>query len=132
MTICCCFRYANARSALDWLERAFGFSPHLVVDGEKPGEITHAQLVLGSAMIMIGSARDDGFGATQVLPGKAGGVTATPYVVIDDVDAHHARAVAAGAEVVSPPTDQDYGGRNYTCKDPEGHLWSFGSYDPWK
>lgn len=82
-------------------------------------------------MLMVASATDDPNGTTQVAPRDVGGVTATAYIVIDDVDAHHARAVAAGAEIVAPPEDQDYGGRHYCCRDPEGHLWSFGSYDPW-
>ena len=130
--LCFCLRYADARAAIDWLERAFGFRAQLVVDGGGPSEVAHAQLVLGRAMVMLGSVRNDRFGATQVAPKDAGGrVTASPYIIIDDVDAHHAKAAAAGAEIVSPPEDQDYGGRLYSCRDPEGHLWSFGSYDPW-
>jgi uncharacterized glyoxalase superfamily protein PhnB len=53
------------------------------------------------------------------------------YIIVTDVDAHHDRAVAAGAKVVYPPTDQDYGGRNYSALDPEGNIWHFGDYDPW-
>ena len=52
------------------------------------------------------------------------------YVVVDDADAHFARAKAAGAQIVREPVTQDYGGRDYTCKDPEGHVWTFGTYDP--
>ena len=82
---------------------------------------------------MVGSARDDEFGRLQKTPRQVGGVgTQSPYVIVADVDAHHRRAVAAGAEVTMAPRDEDYGGRFYSCRDPEGHLWNFGTYDPWK
>ncbi len=124
-------RYREAADAIEWLGRAFGFEPLLVVPGDAPGAVTHAQLRCGDALLMLGSWRDDDFGRMQTVPADVGGrVTASSYVVVDDVDAHHARAVEAGAEVVQPPADQDYGGRLYVCRDPEGHLWSFGSYDP--
>ena len=74
----------------------------------------------------------DEFGLLQKTPSDAGGVvTQSAYIIVKDADAHHARAVAAGAEVVYPLKDEDYGGRGYSCHDPEGHLWSFGTYDPW-
>jgi uncharacterized glyoxalase superfamily protein PhnB len=58
-------------------------------------------------------------------------VTQSSYVVVADPDAHYRTAKAAGAEIVMDIVDQDYGGRGYTCRDLEGHVWSFGSYDPW-
>jgi len=121
--------YRDARAAIEWLGKAFGLEPRLVVpDGDA---VVHAQLVAGDAMIMLSTARDGGFGALQQPPAAGGPGTQSPYVVVDDPDAHHARAVAAGAEIVMPLVDQDYGGRGYTCRDCEGHVWSFGSYDPW-
>lgn len=124
-------RYHDAAAAIEWLGKAFGFEKHLVVPGED-GSIAHAQLRLGDDMIMLGSARDDEFGRLQKPPRDVGGVgTQSPYIIVADVDAHHARAAAAGAKVVIPPEDRDYGGRGYGCLDPEGHLWNFGSYDPW-
>ena len=124
-------RYRDAAAAIDWLCTAFGFEKHLVVPGED-GTITHAQLVFGNGMIMLGSARDDDFGHLQKpLATPDAPVSQSPYVIVSDVDAHHARAVAAGAKVVMGPEDQDYGGRLYACRDPEGNLWNFGSYDPW-
>ncbi len=124
-------RYRDAASAIEWLCRAFGFEKHLVVPGEG-GTIAHAQLTLGNGMIMVGSARDDAFGKLQKTPADVGGVgTQSSYVIVPDADAHHARAVAAGARVVYPLKDEDYGGRGYSCLDPEGHLWNFGTYDPW-
>ncbi len=123
--------YDDAAAAIDWLCGAFGFERHLVVPGEQ-GTIAHAQLTLGNGMIMLGSARDDEFGKLQKPPAAVGGVgTQSPYVIVPDADAHHARAVAAGARVVYPLKDEDYGGRGYSCLDPEGHLWNFGTYDPW-
>jgi uncharacterized glyoxalase superfamily protein PhnB len=56
--------------------------------------------------------------------------TQSIYIIVDDADAHHARAKAAGAEIVIEVADQDYGGRLYSCRDPERHLWNFGIYDP--
>ena len=125
-------RYQDAPAAIEWLCRAFGFEKHLVVPGDG-NIIHHAQLVLGNGMIMLGSARDDVFGCLQKPPAAVGGVgTQSAYIIVPDADAHHARAVAAGAVVVYPLKDEDYGGRGYSCKDPEGHLWNFGTYDPWK
>ncbi len=123
-------RYSDAPTAIEWLCKAFGFERNLVVPDGDNG-IAHAQLKLGTGMIMLGSHRpDDEFGRLMRLPDEAGGCTQSAYVVIDEVDGHFERARAAGAEILMEPTDQEYGGRLYTCKDPEGHVWSFGSYDP--
>lgn len=126
-------RYRDSAAAVDWLCRAFGFVPHLVVRGDN-GSVEHAQLTLGddkAGMIMLGPGRNGPYGKLLRDPKDIGGVTQGPYIVVADVDAHHDRAKAAGAEIVLPPEDQDYGGRLYSCRDPEGHVWSFGSYDPW-
>ena len=124
-------RYDDAPAAIDWLCRAFGFERHLVVPGEG-GTVAHAQLVFGNGMIMLGSAGEGHFDAYQRTPGAVGGVgTQSPYILVQDADKHCARAVEAGAEILMEIQDQDYGGRGYTCRDPEGHVWSFGTYDPW-
>lgn len=124
-------RYRDAPAAIDWLCRAFGFEKHLVVPGEN-NTITHAQLTFGKGMIMLGSARDDVFGRHLNPPRDLGGSgTQGAYLIVADADAHYARAVAAGAQIVYDIKDEDYGGRGYSCLDPEGHLWSFGTYDPW-
>ena len=131
-TVIPALRYRNAKAAIDWLCRAFGFEAQLVVPGEGE-QIVHAQLTFGNGMIMLGSARDDDFGKLMTHPDETGGrETMSAYVVVTDVDAHCARATVAGATVVMAPADQDYGGRLYICRDPEGHLWNFGSYDPWE
>lgn len=130
-TIIPTMRYHDAAGAIEWLCAAFGFERHLVVSGEG-GSIAHAQLTFANGMIMLGSAREDEFSRLQKTPRQVGGVgTQSPYVIVPDADAHHARAVAMGAEIVMPPKDEDYGGRGYSCRDPEGHLWNFGTYDPW-
>jgi len=124
-------RYRDARRAIDWLCDAFGFERHAVhEDGE--GGIAHAQLVLGGGMIMLGAARDDAFGKLQKPADSEAAVTQSAYVVVTDADAVHDRAKRAGAHIVREIRDEDYGGRGFSCRDPEGHLWNFGTYDPWK
>ena len=102
----------------------------MVVPGED-GAIVHAQLTLGNGMIMLGTDRDDDFGRMIKTPKEIGTTTQSAYIVIDEIDAHYQKAKAAGAEIVLEIADQDYGGRLYSARDPEGHLWNFGSYDPW-
>ena len=123
-------RYHDAPKMIDWLCGTFGFRKHLVVDDGKGG-IAHAQLVLGTSMIMLGSAREDGFGALQSTPRRLSGTTQSPYIVLSEVDQFCAKARGAGAEIVMEPKDEDYGGRVFSCRDPEGHLWNFGTYNPW-
>lgn len=131
-TIIPTLRYKDAANAIDWLCSAFGFETRLVVPGDDGG-IAHAQLVFGNGMVMLGSARDDAFDSLQSpLKTPDDPVSQSPYIIVDDVDEHHAQAVAAGATIVMPPEDQDYGGRLYSCRDFEGNLWNFGSYDPWE
>jgi uncharacterized glyoxalase superfamily protein PhnB len=123
-------QYQDAHAAIDFLCTAFGFEKKAVYEGEG-GTVAHAELTLGNGMIMLGSVKDTEYGKLLVRPRAAGGVTMSVYVIVGDVDAHFARAKAAGAEITREPVTQDYGGRDYTCKDPEGHVWSFGTYDPW-
>ena len=124
-------RYHDAAAAIEWLCQAFGFEKHLVVPGEN-GSIAHAQLTFGNGMIMLGSARDDAFGKLVRPPRDLQGIgTQSPYIVVEDADVHYDGAVAAGAAIVIDIKDEDYGGRGYSCRDPEGHIWNFGTYDPW-
>lgn len=130
-TIIPTLRYRDAATAVEWLCQAFGFEKHLVVSGDN-GAIEHAELSFGNGMIMLGSALNDSFGQLQQPPQQAGDVvTQSPYLIVDEVDQHYARAIAAGAEIVMDIQDKDYGGRDYSCRDPEGYLWNFGTYDPW-
>jgi len=124
-------RYRDAGEMIDWLCGAIGFHRHLVVeDGE--GGIAHAQLILGPGMIMLGSARDDAFGMLQKAPATLGGTTQSPYIVVKDADAIYTKVKEKGGEIVMEIKDEDYGGRGFSFRDPEGHLWNVGSYDPWK
>lgn len=132
-TIIPCLRYRDAAAAIDWLCTAFGFEKQAVYPNPD-GTIAHAQLTFGNGMIMLGSVKpgDRGWGRLIRQPDEIGGVeTQSAYLVVDDADAIHARAKAAGAEIVLDIRDQDYGGRDFTCRDPEGHVWTFGTYDPW-
>ena len=125
-------RYCDANAAIAFLCDAFGFEKHLVVPG--PGDtVAHAQLTFGNGMIMLGSHPSEGEFGQWVQPPQAPDRVNTHslYVVVNDADAHHARAKAAGATIIRPLTNQDYGGRDYSCRDLEGYIWSFGTYDPW-
>lgn len=126
-------RYKDAPAAIEWLCKAFGFERHMVVPGEADGEIGHAQLTFGPLMIMLNTARPHEFGGLVKVPADVGGAnTQAAYIIVDAIDEHYARAKAAGAEIVYDIKDEDYGGRGYSCRDPEGYLWHFGSYDPWQ
>lgn len=125
-------RYSNAKAAIDWLCEAFGFEKHLVV-AEDGNRIAHAQLTFGNGMIMLSSIKDNEYGRFIKQPIEMGGYeTQAPYLIVDNVDAHYDHAKSSGAVVLMEPEDQPHGGRFYTCKDLEGHLWNFGSYDPWE
>jgi len=117
-------RYKDGQAALDWLGKACGFEKHFVVPGPS-GTIAHAQLTIGPGMIMVGSGSQEPGNPWDAVPQGV-------YVQVENVDAHYARAKAAGAEIVRELKDTDYGSREYSVRDPEGHLWSFGTYDPWK
>lgn len=130
-TVIPCLRYRNAAAAIEWLCATFGFEKHLVVPGEGDA-ITHAQLRLGNGMVMLGSATDTEFGRLMKQPDEIGGAeTQTAYVVVGDADAVYERAKVAGARIAMEIRDEDYGGRGFSCFDLEGHLWNFGTYDPW-
>ncbi len=130
-TVIPALRYRDATAAIDFLCRAFGFEKHLVVPGDN-GKIAHAQLTFGNGMIMLGSGHGGPYDPLIRQPSEIGrGVTQAPYIIVADPDAHYRQAKAAGAEVLIDIADQDHGGRAYTCRDPEGHVWTFGDYDPW-
>jgi len=130
-TVIPCLRYRDAAAAIEWLCRAFGFEKQMVVPGEK-GTIAHAQLSFGNGMIMLGSIGESPFNQLMAQPDEVGGrQTQCPYLVVADADAVYRQAKAAGAEIVLDIKDEDYGGRGFTCRDIEGHVWNFGTYDPW-
>lgn len=119
MSIYPVIRCEDARAAIDFYCEAYGFE-RLEVHVEE-GQIVHAELRYGEGVIMpsdrtVGMQADHGPSWT--------------YVAVEDADAHHARAKAAGAEIVRELEDQDYGSRDYSSKDPWGNMWSFGTYKP--
>src|SRR5687767_1480606 len=115
--------YRDAKKAIDWLCRAFGFEKLAVYDGPDGG-VAHAELKYGRGVVMLGSAKDNNLG---LVPPACGKVTQVIYIVVEDPDAHCARAKEEGAEIVRPLADTEYGSREYTARDPEGHVWSFGT-----
>ena len=136
-------RYRDAPAAIEWLCEVLGFEKQLVVPGppapgSNGGAIAHAQLRLGGGMVMIGSAVDSEYGRLMKQPEAVSGAeTQSPYIVVPDADAVYAKVKAAGESggagwrILIDIKDEDYGGRGFTCADPEGHIWSVGSYDPW-
>lgn len=127
-----CLRYQDAPTAIDWLCRTFDFERHLIVSGPH-GTVAHAQLTYENAMIMLGSGIHEGaYGHVVKAPADLGQMnTQTIYMIVENVDAHYARTKAAGAKILIDIKDEDYGGRGYSCFDIEGHVWSFGTYNPW-
>lgn len=128
-----CLWYNQAQQQIDWLCDTFGFDVKMNV--QEDGVVMHAELLWKGNMIMIGSSRrGTDFDAVTIHPHSAGRrVTQAPYMICDDaeLDSLYAKACANGAEIFIELRDEDYGGRNFSCRDPEGHIWSFGSYNPW-
>lgn len=124
-------RYRDAMAMIEWLCTAFGFERHAVY---AEGDIVHhAQLSFGNGMIMLGSVdHASAWGRRIAQPDEVGGrETQACCLIVADCAAHYARACAAGAEIIDALEAKDYGGSGYSCRDPEGHLWWFGDYDPW-
>jgi uncharacterized glyoxalase superfamily protein PhnB len=121
-------RYRDANAALDFLKAAFG-AEEKEVHRSEDGAIQHAELRLGAGLIMFGQHSEQGWLGGE--PPRPLSSTVSIYVVIPDPDSHHAAAVAAGARVVRELEDTPYGSREYSARDLEGNLWSFGTYDPY-
>lgn len=131
-TIIPALRYKDAPAAIDWLCKVLGCTRHQVFTNPD-GTIAHAELVLNGGMLMLGSTKDDEYGRGFKSPSELGGIeTRATYVVVNDADAVYVRAQSAGAAIVRPIEDTHYGSREFILKDPEGHSWSVGTYDPWK
>lgn len=125
-SVCPTLRYEDAHAALRQLTGAFGFTEVAVYEDEGTGAVVHAELSYGNGVVMLGSRAEKG-ALTDAPPG--GGPVGV-YVRVADVDAHHRRAVAHGAEILAAPADEPYGARTYTARDAEGNVWSFGDYVP--
>ena len=114
--------YRDARAAIDWLQRAFGFE-RLAVYPDDGTPVVHAELSFGTGIVMLTTMEAEQ--AAQAKPRYN-----APYVYVADPDAHHARAQAAGAEITRELQDTSYGSREYIARDLEGNEWSFGTYRP--
>ena len=130
-TIVPTLRYQDVAAAIDWLCNVFGFEEHLVVEGED-GAVRYAELTFGDGMVMVGPVEDDGADTLSIQAPRSGSETQTCYLFVADVRAHCTRAREAGAEIVLDVDDEASSGRGYSCRDFEGHVWNFGTYDPWK
>ena len=124
MSIYPTLRYTDAEAAIAFLTGALGFVTGAVHTADD-GSVAHAELVFGDGVVMLGTRTDP--------PGPFDTGRAVTYLVVDGaeaLDAHHEKAVAAGAEVLHGPVDQPYGSREYAALDPEGNVWSVGTYRP--
>ena len=131
-SIAAAMRYRDVAAASDWLCAAFGFQKHFVASSET-GVVHYAQLTFGHAMLMLAPVRDTPLAKYMKQPDEIGGAeTQSCYLLVSDADAHYARAKASGAEIILDIQDDEFGGRSYACCDPEGHIWNFGTYDPWQ
>lgn len=125
-------RYRDVRAAVTWLENAFGFEQDRLL-ADEDGSLRYAQLSYGSSMVMLCPVGGSAFDAYMAQPQDQGGCeTQVCYVLVADARAHQARAIAAGAEIVLDIDGGEGKGRGYSCRDLEGHIWSFGTYDPWR
>lgn len=121
-------RYRDADAGVQFLKRAFGATEKTVYRGDD-GVIHHGELALGAGLVMVGQYSEDGWlGGDPPRPLSS---TVSIYIVVDDPDRHRAVAGEAGATIVRELEDTDYGSREYSARDPEGNLWSFGTYDPY-
>ncbi len=122
-------RYNDAKAAIAWLKSVLAFEEQEVYPGDGDS-IAHAQLQLAGNLIMLGSVKNDPYGTS---PKNLGGVTAGIYIALESeaaVDTGYARAKAAGAEIIREIEDTEYGSHEFGVRDPEGHIWSFGTYRP--
>jgi uncharacterized glyoxalase superfamily protein PhnB len=128
-----CLRYRDAAAAITWLCNTFGFEKQAAFTNDD-GSIAHAQLTLGGGMVMLGSAGSEHseWGRLIRQPDEVGGIeTQAAYIAVKDADEVYARVKAAKAVIDIDIRDEEHGGRGFTCRDPEGHIWSIGTYNPW-
>lgn len=115
--------YRDPIAALKWLETAFGLEPRIVVLAADD-TLVHAELGYREGVVGVGRAWSSNHASPLDLGGK--NTQSIHLQLREDVDAHCARARAAGAEILMEPADQTYGDRTYIARDLEGHVWSFG------
>ena len=120
-------RYQDADAAIDWLRNVAGFREHAVFR-DNNGIVMHAEMALGASMLMLGTAKNDEYG--RLVGDPSAKRTDAIYIAVDDIIPIHARAVSAGSEIAQAPYDTPYGSREFSCRDTEGNLFSFGTYWP--
>ena len=123
-------RYADAPRMYDWLIEAFGFEKHAAYYSEDGRTLLHGELRMGASFVMLGSSEGNEFGKLVSRPAERGGPPPAPQIATPPIHAPSERARKAGAQICMEPTDQPYGSRDFICKDPEGHVWCFGTYRP--
>jgi uncharacterized glyoxalase superfamily protein PhnB len=123
-------RYRDLAAAMSWLEQAFGFEKQIAVS-DSDGEVIYGQMTYRGSLIMMGAVRDTDLDKLMRQPDEVGGVeTQSCYIVVDDADAHYVHALETGADVVLDIKSDGLGRRGYSCRDPQGHIWNFGTYNP--
>jgi len=126
-------RYRDAIKMIEWLCRYMGFEKQAVYPGAD-GKVMHAQLTFGKGMIMLGSV-DNGTPSSKMTkqPDEMGGAeTQSPYLIVSNIEGMYASVQAGGASITMPLEEKEYGGKAFSCADPEGHIWHIGTYDPWE
>ena len=123
--------YRDLPAAINWLCTTLGFEKHLMVQDED-GSVRYAQLTLGRGMVMLAPVNGSVFDKLMVQPDEVNGAeTQGSYFFVANVDTHYARAKSRGADFILDITDKDRAQRGYSCRDPEGHIWNFGTFNPW-
>ena len=117
--------YRDPKAAFTWLEKAFGFTPAFVLL-DADGNLAHSEMTYGDSWLMVGSEWSAEHRSPAALDGRNSQTVHVQLAEGDDIDAHCARARAAGADIIAEPATQFYGDRTYRARDPEGHIWTFG------
>lgn len=117
--------FQDPKTAFRWLEEAFGFEPSFVIL-DADGNLAHSEMSYGDSVVMIGSEWSEDHRSPKSIGGKNSQSVHVQLGEGEDIDAHCARARAAGAEIIQEPDTQFYGDRTYRARDPEGHIWTFG------
>lgn len=116
--------YKDAKAAYRWLEEAFGFEP-LFVLLDADGGLQHSEMTYGAGIVMVGTEWSEMHKSPASLGGRNTQTVSVQLAEGDDIDAHCARAKAAGAIIQQEPDTQFYGDRTYRAADLEGHMWTF-------
>ncbi|WP_263410497.1 VOC family protein [Terriglobus tenax] len=126
-------RYRDCLAAIEWLCTTLGFEKQAVYMSADGIRVDHAQLTFGNGMIMLGSEGKEGeYAKYAAMPDELGGreVRSVSLIVTDCVPVYE-QAKSIGAQIVFDLEEKPYGGKAFTCRDPEGYLWHVGEYNPW-